>query len=88
MSDRPIRLVPGIGPTTAGWLEAVDIRFESDLRRIGAVEAYWRLKHRDPDRVSLNALWCLYAVIEDIPMRAVDAESKSRLRAQLDSGNP
>jgi len=88
MSDRPIRDLPGIGPTTAAWLAAVDIRFESDLRRIGAVEAYWRLKHRDPRGVSLNALWCLHAIVEDVPMRAIDAETKARLRAQLAPGDP
>ncbi|WEK49320.1 MAG: TfoX/Sxy family DNA transformation protein [Candidatus Kaistia colombiensis] len=83
MTERPIRQMPGIGPTTASWLEAVDVRHESELREIGAIEAYWRLKHRDPRRVSLNALWCLHAAIEAIPMRAVGAETKARLRAAL-----
>lgn len=83
MTDRPIREMPGIGPKTAAWLEAVDIPDERALREIGAIEAYWRLKHRDPRGVSLNALWCLHAALENIPMRAVDAQAKGRLRVAL-----
>lgn len=45
---RAIADLPGIGPKTAAWLEAVDIATEAELREIGAVDAYRRLKHRDP----------------------------------------
>ncbi|WP_084639772.1 TfoX/Sxy family DNA transformation protein [Kaistia adipata] len=83
MTDRPIRQLPGIGPKMADWLEAVDIRREGTLRELGAVDAYWRLKHRDPRSISLNALWCLHAALQGIPMRAVDATVKGRLRAAL-----
>lgn len=67
------------------WLNEVGVETEGDLRRIGAIEAYRRLKHSDPKRVSLNALWGLHAALEGIPWTAVDRETKQRLLAMLNA---
>ena len=84
--SRPVATLPGIGPRTAEWLADVGIPTESDLRELGAVDAYRRLKHRDPKHVSLNALWGLHAALAGIPWTAVDRETKERLLAELDAG--
>lgn len=83
---RSIEQLPGIGPKSAEWLREVGIETVEALREIGAVAAYRRLQHRDPKRVSLNALYGLHAALEGIPWHAVDAETKARLRAEAEGG--
>ncbi len=61
MSDAPVDSLPEIGPATLSWLKEIDIRSVGDLRSIGSVEAYRRLKFMLPRRVSLNALYALEA---------------------------
>lgn len=75
----------GIGPKSALWLAAVEIRTEADLRALGAVAAYRRVKHYEPQRVSLNMLWGLHAALVGIPWTAVDTETKQRLLREFDA---
>ncbi|MBN9018805.1 MAG: TfoX/Sxy family protein [Rhizobiales bacterium] len=84
---RPVGTLAGIGPKTAAWLAEVDIRTEADLRRIGAVDAYRRLKHRDPKRTSLNAFWGIHAALAGIPWTAIDGATKAALLAAIKSGD-
>jgi len=63
MSDSPIGGLPGIGPVTQSRLEEAGIRTASELRAIGAVEAYRRLRFMFPRQVSLNALYALEAAL-------------------------
>ena len=63
MSDAPVDSLPGIGPVTGGWLKEAGIRSAGDLRAIGSVEAYRRLKFMLPRRVNLNALYALEAAL-------------------------
>lgn len=83
--NRPLHLLPGLGPVTASWLAEVGIATEADLSAIGAAAAYRRLKHRDPKGVSLNALWALHSALTGVPWNQIDAETKARLREELDS---
>lgn len=80
--DRPLRLLPGLGPKSIGWLNEVGITSEAELRAIGAVAAYRRLKHWNPRLVSRNALWGLYAALNGIPWTSIDAATKQRLLAE------
>lgn len=81
MSDRPLHLLPNLGPKTAAWLREVGIDSESDLRALGAVAAYRRLKHWNAKLVSLNALWALHGALHDVPWNKIDPGTKARLRA-------
>jgi DNA transformation protein len=63
MSDASISSLPGVGPATQGWLEETGIRTVGDLRSMGSLEAYRRLKFMFPRRVSLNALYGLEAAL-------------------------
>ena len=74
--------LPGLGPKSVAWLAEVGINTVSELREIGAVAAYRRLKHWNPRLVSLNALYALHAALEGIPWQAVDVETKDRLKAE------
>jgi DNA transformation protein len=72
----------GLGPKSEAWLREVGINTEEELRAIGAVAAYRRLKPWNPRLVSLNALYALHAALSGLHWRAVDDETKARLRAE------
>ncbi len=80
-SDR-ISDLPNLGPRSVEWLFEVGVESVSQLRELGAVAAYRRLKHWNPRLVSLNALYAIHGALEGIPWQAVDAETKARLRAE------
>lgn len=63
MNDAPISTLPGVGPVTQGWLDEAGIRTVADLRSIGSLEAYRRLKFMFSRQVSLNALYSLEAAL-------------------------
>ncbi len=74
--------LPGLGPKSAAWLSEVGIDTEAALRSLGAVAAYRRVKHWNPRLASLNLLYALHAALNGLHWRAVDAETKARLRAE------
>ncbi len=80
-SDRPGAL-PGLGPKSSQWLAEVGIATVDELRAVGAVAAYRRLKHWNPRLVSVNALYALHAALNGLHWRAVDDGTKARLRAE------
>ena len=78
--DRPVHRLRSLGPKSAAWLKEIGIETERELRAIGAVAAYRRLKARNPEGITLNMLWALHAALEDIHWKAIDAETKARLK--------
>ncbi|HYD65196.1 TfoX/Sxy family protein [Azospirillum sp.] len=87
MAPRPIHLMPGIGPKSAQWLAEAGIETEEELRTLGAVAAYRRLKHRDPKRVTRNMLWSLHGALTGVPWNRIDDGTKRRLLAEAE-GTP
>lgn len=73
-----------IGSTSEKWLHEVGIRTIDDLRKVGVVEAYQRLKAAFPDGVTLNLLYALEAGLLDIDWRSLPHERKAELRAQVE----
>lgn len=63
MNDAPISALAGIGPVTQSRLNEAGIGTIADLRSLGSVEAYRRLKFMFPRHVSLNALYGLEAAL-------------------------
>lgn len=82
MSDAPVDTLPGIGPVTQGWLKEVGIRTESELRSIGAVEAYRRLKFMVPRQANLNALYALEAALRGCHWLDLPQDVKASLQGQ------
>jgi DNA transformation protein len=72
-----------LGPKTSSWLHDIGIHTLAEIEELGAVEVYKRLKAAFPQKVSLNALYGLQAVILNIPMNAFTPEMKEELKAQL-----
>ena len=81
----PLRSLKNIGDTTAGWLESIGIHSEVDMDRIGAVEAYKRLKAAYPDRVTLNALYAMHGALLGIPWNLLPKAMKEELKRQVES---
>ena len=73
-------LFPGIGPVTERRLIAVGIADLATLRRLGAVQAYRRLKFRYGKDVTLNALYGLEAVITGCHWQAIGDARKAALK--------
>jgi DNA transformation protein and related proteins len=61
MNDVPVSTLPGLGPVTQERLAEAGIMTVQELRAIGPVEAYRRLKFMMPRQVSVNALYALEA---------------------------
>ena len=82
MSEAPIDTLPGIGPVTQSRLEEAGIRSVDDLRSMGAVEAYRRLKFMLPRDVSLNALYALEAALRGCHWLDLPQDVKAALQDQ------
>lgn len=70
-----------IGKTGEEWLYEVGIHTVDDLRQVGVIKAYQRLKVAFSEIVSLNALYAMEAGLLDIDWRALPDERKAELRA-------
>jgi DNA transformation protein len=79
ITGEELEQLPGIGPKTIAALHQVSIKTVADLRAIGAVSAYLRLKHADPQRITRNALWDLYGALNGIHWAEIPPEIKSQL---------
>jgi DNA transformation protein len=68
-----------LGPKSRARLAEIDITTSEDLRAIGAVEAYARLRFRFGKVISRNMLHALAAALADIDWRHLPAEQKDEL---------
>lgn len=71
-----------IGPKSRAWLSEIDIRSLEDLRAIGAVEAYARLRFRFGRQITRNMLHGLAAALADVDWRHLSPEHKRELDRQ------
>ena len=78
----PVITLPGIGPVTVGWLDAAGISSVTDLRTLGAVEAYRRIKFMRPREVNLNALYALEAALRGCHWQHLPAVVKIELQRE------
>jgi DNA transformation protein and related proteins len=79
----PLSGLRNIGPKTASWLAGIGIATEAQLRRVGPVAAYRRLKHERPDEVTVICLYGpLYGELAGRHWNQLPAELKQQLRAE------
>jgi hypothetical protein len=72
-----------LGPISAARLRAVGIDSPEELRRLGAVEAYLRLKRAHPFQVSLVFLYALHGAVTDTDWRQLSESTRARLRREV-----
>lgn len=77
MNDDLINL-KNVGKTSAQWLHAAGIHNSSDLRRLGAVDAYWAVRKRG-FRASKVLLYAIDAALMDIRWSDLPIERKKNL---------
>jgi DNA transformation protein len=77
---QPPAKLRNIGPKTLARLAEIGVSSLDDLRVLGAVDTYRRLKFRFPCDVSLNALYALEAALLDCHWRDLPAGRKAELK--------
>lgn len=78
MTEAAIR---NLGPKSRAWLAEIGVTTESDLRALGAVEAYARLRFRFGRQVSRNMLFAMAAGLAGIDWHNLSAAHKAELDA-------
>ncbi len=73
-----------LGKTSAQWLHAVGIHSASDLRRLGAVDAYRAVKARG-FRASKVLLYAIEGALLDVHWNDIPTERKVFLNKQVES---
>ena len=73
-----------LGETSAQWLHAVGIHNLSDLKRLGAADAYRAVKARG-FRASKVLLYAIEGALLDVHWNDVPAERKEALNKQVES---
>jgi DNA transformation protein and related proteins len=81
--NAPLKL-RNIGPKSAAWLRQVGLRTEEDLRAIGALEAFMRVK-RAGFKPSLNLLYALEGALMGCHWQDVPGERRSELLVAADA---
>ena len=76
-----IESIRNLGPATARMLAEIGIETSAELRRVGSVAAYRRLKFRFGRAVTAIALYAMEAGLRGLDWRALDAESRRALLA-------
>lgn len=69
-----------LGPVTAARLRAVGIETPEDLRQLGAVEAYLRLKHGFPAETTQISLYALHGALAETRWYELPEEVRAFLR--------
>jgi DNA transformation protein len=80
----------GLGPKSQAMLEAAGIRTLAQLRRLGAVPAFARVRahaagHPEAMRPSLNLLWALEGALSGLPWQQVAREHRLSLTLALEA---
>lgn len=76
--------IRNVGPKSAAWLRQVGVRTHDDLVRLGAVEAFMKVK-RAGFRPSLNLLYALEGALADCHWAELPEERKSALLLAADA---
>ena len=75
--------LPNLGPRSREMLAAAGIRSVAQLRGLGAVVAFARVRRVDP-RASLNLLWALEGALTGLPWQTVAREHRTSLLLALE----
>jgi DNA transformation protein and related proteins len=73
-----------IGKATEQMLSEIDIRSVADLRAMGEIESYLRLKFRFPKDVNVLMLYALYGALHDIAFNQIPSDIKARLKKAVE----
>ncbi len=72
-----------LGPISAARLRAVGIDSPDELRRVGAVEAYLKLRESHPFEISVVFLYALHGAVTETDWRQLSESTRARLRREV-----
>lgn len=72
----------GLGMVSARMLVEAGVGGVEDLRRLGVIDAYRRLRFRHGKRVTLNFVYALECALLDIDWRLLSGERKAALKVE------
>jgi DNA transformation protein len=75
--------LPNLGPKSKEMLAAANIKTVAQLRKLGSVAAYARVKKKDA-KASLNLLWALEGALTGLPWQIVAREHRTSLLLALE----
>ncbi len=81
---RTLTDLKNIGKATEQMLAEIDITTVNDLRAMGEIEAYLRLKFRFPKDVNILMLYALYGALHDIAFNQIPSDVKARLKKAVE----
>ena len=82
-NDLPVTMLRNLGPASAVMLAEVGIHIIGELRAIGAVKAYVRVKAVRNRGASVNFLWSMAAGLDGRDWQEITAEEKASLHAEV-----
>lgn len=77
-----LETMKNLGPVSAARLRAVGIETPDELRRLGAAEAYHRLKRAYPIETTQVVLYAIHGAILGVHWYSLSDEAKARLREE------
>lgn len=86
MSTPSIADLPGLGPKSQAMLADAGIRSVAQLKRLGAVRAYAKVKASGAE-ASLNLLWALEGALTGLDWRVVAREHRLSLLLALEAAD-
>ena len=72
-----------LGNTSINWLKAIGVQSQQDLKSIGPVEAYIRIKQRGI-KVSKVLLYALHGALTDTHWADIEPDVKQQLLQEAD----
>jgi DNA transformation protein len=81
--SQPVSRIRNLGPKSALMLAEAGVRTVGELRELGAVKAYCRVKELRKRGASVNLLWSLAAGLDGRSWQEVSAEEKASLLAEV-----
>jgi len=78
---RPVDVasLSSLGPASGQWLASVGITTVAELRRVGAVEAFGRVRFSIGRAATRNLLYALEAALRDVHWTEITPDEKVRL---------
>jgi DNA transformation protein and related proteins len=84
MNQQAIADLQGLGPKSAAILAGAGIATVAELKRLGSVRAYAKVKATGAN-VSLNLLWALEGALTELPWQVVAKEHRLSLLLALEA---
>ncbi len=84
MTEQAIADLQGLGPKSQAMLEGAGIRTVAQLKRLGSVRAYARVKATGAN-ASLNLLWAMEGALTGLPWQVVARDHRLSLLLALEA---